>query len=192
MAGFLSTPVTSWWDYSILVDHSAFFWKNDIRIPSPVHTELLCWPMSWFHTAGHAALLSVQELVFQALDRFGEPLRLSIMFAHFHNCLWPYLQLHWQSSRYVSSLIHFQQSPTSLVREVRPQAGTCFQIHLKRFWPSDVHLPSTPHARLAAHSPTAGVVWDGSKSHQTNSEHLLKLLSLIQTCEWSQYLRIKW
>lgn len=129
-----------------------------IRIPSPVHTELLCWHVSWSHTEGHVAFLSVQELVFQALDRFGKPLRLPIMFCNSLSCLLPYLQLHWQSSNRVSSLIHLQQSTTSLAREVRPQAGTFFQIQLKRFWPSDIHLPSTPQARLALHSPTVGVV----------------------------------
>jgi len=82
----------------------------------------------WPHAEGHAALLSVQELVFQALDRFGKPLRQSVVFLYSHSCLLPYLQLHWQGSSCVSPLIHFQQSPTSLIREVRPQAGTSFQI----------------------------------------------------------------
>lgn len=119
-------------------------WKNNIRIPSPVYTGLLCWPVPWSHAERNAALLSVQELVFQAADRSGKPLRPSIMFPYSPSCLLPYLQLHWQSRSCVSSLIHFQQSPTSLVREVRLQEGTFFQIQLKRFWPSHVYLPSKP------------------------------------------------
>lgn len=38
-------------------------------------TGLLCWPVSWSHTEGHAALLSVQGLDFPALGRFGKALR---------------------------------------------------------------------------------------------------------------------
>lgn len=37
----------------------------------------------------------------------------------------------------------------------------------------------------------AGIIWHSSKSHQTNSKHLLTVLSLFQTCEWTQYLTIK-
>lgn len=47
--------------------------------------------------------------------------------------LLPYLQLHWQSSSCVSSLIQFQQSHSNLFTEARPQAGPFFQIQLKRF-----------------------------------------------------------
>lgn len=36
-----------------------------------------------------------------------------------------------------------------------------------------------------------GTVQDSSKSHQKNSKHLLRVLSLSQTCEWTQYLTIK-
>lgn len=61
-------------------------WKNNIRIPSPVHIELLCWPVSWSHTEGHAALLSVQELVFQALDGFGKVLRVPMVFPCSPSC----------------------------------------------------------------------------------------------------------
>lgn len=124
-----------------------------------------------------------------AVDRLDKLLRLFIVIPFSPICLLPYLQLHWQSC--VSSLIHSQPSPTSLVREVSLQAGTFFQIQLKRFWPSDVHLPSPPQAELSPHSPTVAVAWDGSKSHQINLKRLLKPLSLIQTCEWTQKLTIK-
>lgn len=38
---------------------------------------------------------------------------------------------------------------------------------------------------------SGGKVWDSSKSHPTNSKHLLTVLSLFQTCEWTQYLTMK-
>lgn len=98
--------------------------------------------------------------------------------------LLPYLQLQWQSSSCVSSLTHFQQSHTNLFTKARPQAGTLFQIQLKRFLPSDV--PSTFQDRSQF-----GIIWDSSKLHQTNSKHLLTVLSLFQTCEWTQYPTIK-
>lgn len=50
-------------------------WDNNISIHSPIQTWLLCWPVSWSRTEGHAALLSVEGLVFPALDRSGKALR---------------------------------------------------------------------------------------------------------------------
>lgn len=46
-------------------------WKNNTRILCPIHTGLLCWPVCWSHTEGHAVLLSAQGLAFPALGGFG-------------------------------------------------------------------------------------------------------------------------
>lgn len=75
------------------------------------------------------------------LGRHSGPLWFSLL----PQLLLPYLQLQGQSCSCVSSLSHFQQSHTNLFTEPRPQAGTLFQIKLKRFLPSDI--PSTSQAR---------------------------------------------
>lgn len=148
-------------------------WKNNTRILCPIHTGLLCWPVCWSHTEGHAVLLSAQGLAFPALGGFGR---------HSGPCGAPPAAVTIPTAAGAEHELCFLSHPlpakSQLFTYVSTPTGWNF-------------LPNSAEGiftfRCPIPFPSQISVLESFETAE-NSKHLLRVLCLFQTCEWTQNL----